>query len=234
MMPGTDSVIHFRGRLGAQAVTTAHAELSRAGTRRYLLIGLDDGSILDVGGVEPGDTEHHIVLLDPEGRRYAADVVAPILSHGGRCHLVLTDIALRLAEAQADSVSLDGMLVWDAPEASAPPRDGTLQLRSADRMLPPSIAVFQPFGDGWQLSGLVQVSGRLSLSVVLFTEPPALHLIETRTRSGEPDIRRLPTRALAVRVVDAEEHTVVRFQAEADDRLTGFQPIVGQFITQRT
>lgn len=234
MMPRTDNTIQFRGLVGARAVSAAHAELSRAGTRRYILIGLDDGSILDISGVEPGDTVHPIALLDPDGRQFKGEATAPVLTHDARCHLQLAASLRHVTEAGDEhTVDIEGLLAWLAPDPSDPPRDGTLQIRSADRMLPPALVVLQPFGDGWQLSGIVNVKDGHSVNLVLFTEPPALHLIETRTHKGEPDIRRLPCRALSVRVVEAEEHIVVRFQAEVDDRLTGFQPLIGQFITER-
>lgn len=218
----------FRGTLDGAPTQSVRFEIAMAGEDAYILAGLEDGWILDVGGVASDDVEHSIALTRADSHRFSgqltAAITAAITTEGRRCRLSLPMISL--AAEDGTTVTLAGELTWTAPvlEGEMP---GELRLRSADRLLPPTTARLRPFNDGWLLTGTLTIAPGHVVSVHLTTAPPDLRILQARHAAGSVEL--LPVRGLSVRIVDRPAVTVVRFEAELDDGITGFSPLIGQF-----
>lgn len=214
----------FRGTLDGAPTQSVRFEIAMAGEEAYILAGLDDGWILDVGGVASDDVEHSIALTRADSHRFSGQLTAAITTEGRRCRLTFPTIAL--AAGDGTTVTLTGEITWTAPvlEGEMP---GELRLRSADRLLPPTTARLRPFNDGWLLTGTLTIAPGHVVSVHLTTAPPDLRIIQARHAAGSVEL--LPVRGLSVRIVDRPAVTVIRFEAELDDGITGFSPLIGQF-----
>ena len=232
MRPFPTNIGSFSGTLDGAPIGSVSAEITRAGTEPYLLIGLEGGFILDIGKISANGPSHPVVLVDPENQRFTGQCKAPVVQESGGLRLDLSTVSLtRTGSDQTHTIT--GTAQWH-PSASAEEWQGELRLRSAERLLPAIDATLHRFNDGWLLISAVPLDRGHTLSVHLTTVPPALQLIETRLIAGDLTSRHPDLRALSVRVVvDPEsgpvEIIVVRFTAEVDDGVTGFSTFIGQF-----
>jgi len=221
----------FSGSLDGAPSRSISVEVARAGTKPYLLIGLNDGFILDIEDIDPARSQRSITLIDPEDRRFTAQHEASIAQQGARCSLQLTGITL--SDASGRTHTLDGTATWSPPESPASLR-GELRLRSGDRMLPTTQPTLRRSDAGWMLLSAVPLRRGHTITIRLTTDPPHLQLTEARLVSGASRIRSLDHRDLTVRVVARPEAgplevVVVRFTADVDDTLTGYVPLIGEF-----
>ena len=221
----------FSGSLNGTPLTSISAEIARAGTQPYLLIGLSGGFILDIGGIDPAQHQRCITLVDPDGQDFVAQHTAPISRQGERLLLQLTGVSLTAAAGRTHT--LDGTVHW-SPPAGIEHLSGELRLRSGDRMLPATQPTLRRSDAGWTLLSAVPLRRGHTLTIHLTTEPPRLQLTEARIGSGASRIQSLDHRNLTVRVVARPksgplEVVVVRFSADVQDNLTGFVPLNGEF-----
>jgi len=96
----------FHGTVSGVNTHSITAELARAGTRPYMLFGLEGGWILDIGGVTSGQDTRHVVLISETNQRFTGHFTQR-LQH--RDHRYNPDIQnLTLISSDGTSVSLEG------------------------------------------------------------------------------------------------------------------------------